>query len=811
MKTWKKHSINNNNSCSSIIKIAKYYYYNSINTIEIISQQFGNGFGSIKTNNFIRAALDGFENLDASSSYPFDLDHFDPFEEPQIFSNKPSPVFVCDARNIPADVWLHICSFLPVRVLYVLVTSSKFFFRVLIAYRSQFNASSDIVSRYSRMGYNYLLEKFLFDAFRDYGVVITDKSRQQFPQPMPYLQTHEKSNDTATRVRKRFFNRRTELLQDLRQRNLLAVCWGQLDIEHADMVAKPRYLSLMDMRISGNNVSILMSRRNLAEMVDDEVNTYGFTEDIYDHPPQNSWTLFMNHVFSPELRSLSINDCHFSLDIRFDWDQLNLYQHCPNLTKIEIKLYEKYCDWICESLITLPNIANLVLLPHSEITKVFYDAVMTRLYSGQTKKENHLAKLKQLHILESLKFTEPLTFLTDCSNTLQSLTITIRSNDDIQYFPSSLKELSICFERASNTIPPKIKLKHLEKLAITGAKANREQIDNLLRACASTLKHLTIDPDIGIEYPIPKELPSLKNVHSCFIHSFSRPTTSEDLTYITSFLKNNFRTLNLSGFSVNYTKSIISALPKTLTELYLEGTISQLPTHIKLQKFSFTINGHQPAIVHAIDTSFWKDSLKELVVNGNPQPNGSLTDNISKLKILEKLVLISIGFETIPASIYKLKNLKHLDLSQNNLKKISKHIAYMENLEFLDISKNKITKMDMTVLKLMKKLERVEFDSNPFIPTYESTLTFKNWLYYPTFNTITTACKNRFLEKKSHKQLYNITLIRITWFVELYKHVRFVINFEYFNNKRQKTERKSFRGAMDKVYCQIYEWDLIQP
>ncbi|KAF0976226.1 hypothetical protein FDP41_004901 [Naegleria fowleri] len=749
---------------------------------------------------------DGFENLDAYSSYPFDLDHFDPFDEQQlIFSKNQSPMFVCNARTIPSDVWLHICSFLPVRALYVLVTSSKFFFRVLIAYRSQFNTSSDIVSRYSRMGYNYLLEKFLFDAFNDYGVFITDKQSQK-TQPL-----HEGNNDTTNHnIRKRFFNRRREILQDLRQRIALAVCWKQLDIEHADMVTKPRQLSLMDLLISSDNVSIFMSRRNLAALDDDDDNSYGFTEDIYEQPPQNSWTIFMNHVMSPELQSLSISDCHFSLDIRFDWCELALSQHCPNLKKIEIKLYEKYCDWICESIIALPHIENLTLLPRSEITNVFYNSVMTRLYSNRTK-QNHLAKLKQLHILEHLKFKEPLTFLTDCSNTLQSLTITVRSSEDIQYFPSSLKELTIHFGKEFNSVPPSIKLNHLEKLAITGARATREQIDNILRAGSSTLKHLTIDPDFGIEYPVPKELPSLRNVRSCFIHSLSRPATSEDLTSLTSFLKIiNFTVLNLSGFSVNYTKSIISSLPKSLNELYLEGTISQLPTHIKLQKFSFTINGHQPSIVHTIDSSLWKDSLKELIVNGNPQPNGPLSDNISKLKVLEKLVLTSIGFETIPTSIYKLKNLKYLDLSQNNLKKVSKHIAYMENLEFLDISRNKIAKFDMTIFKLMKKLDRIEFESNPFVPIYESSLSFKNWLFYPTFNTISTACKNRFLEKKNHKQLYEVISTRITWFIELYKHVRFVVCFEYFNIKRQKTERKFFRGAMDKVYCQIYEWDLIQ-
>ena len=736
-------------------------------------------------------------------TYPEDLEHFDPFDKNSKHSNA-NNAFV--KRKLPKEMWLHIASFMPIKTLCLLVGANKFFFKLLVkpdlgsstVSKGEERSSLDIVSQYSRIGFNYILERLLFNAFPDYGIFITEKR-----EGLEVRKSKSSSNvKNLKQVKNELFYSNTydkmkEIVTNLETYRDFSVCWKRLDIEHAELNMKPTSLCLIDITISKKNIQYLMSRRGLEYLDEDEDhNSYGFAEDIYDQPPVNTWSIFVNHVFSPKLKYLTINDCHFSLDIHFDWYNMNLVHHCPNLKRIEIKLYEKYHDWLLDTIRSLKSLETVTFLPGSELSCTFYQAV--------TKSADNISHIKELNFLDEFTFDQPLDFL-QTFDKLERLTIQLRSYKDVKYIPTNIRSLTISLGGKSSTEVPNIKFDCLKQLAVKGGVLSHEQWDSFLKNTSQNVEQFTIAP--AEEFNFSKSLTyftKLKTVSISNIYFAS----SDHSSVVSKFFTNNKNlvSLDMSGSVINYTKSIVNALPKSLREINLEGTIAQLPTHIKLDKLTFTINGKQDEIVQSLDYSVWKESLKELCIYGS-EVHGLLSVNICKLQNLEKLVLVGIGFEKIPKDFYSMKSLKHIDLSSNQIREVSKKIAYMQNLEYIDISNNSIEKFDASVFKLMKKLDQVHFTRNPFYNGYESSLTYQKWLHYPTYNTIAAVCKNRFLEKK--KNLYEVSNTRIQWFVELYKHVRFTVQIEYFNIKRQATQRKAFRCAMDKRKCNLFEWDLI--
>jgi len=324
------------------------------------------------------------------------------------------------------------------------------------------------------------------------------------------------------------------------------------------------------------------------------------------------------------------------------------------------------------------------------------------------------------------------------------------------------------------------------------------QLDHVLSTIGSSLQYLTID---GIQFELNKSIEKLTQIKSCHFNQFHAPPTNHLMTFLSQ--SKHMTYLNLTGFKIDYSKPLIQSLPRSLRCVCLEGTINNLPTFIRIEKFTFVINGHQPTIISSVDTSLWRETLLELSIIGNPQFNGPISENISKLTKLEKLVLTGIGFDTIPKRFYSLKQLKHLDLSNNNISKISKKIAYMQSLQYLDFSRNHVKSFDVSILKLMKQLDHAIIQPNPFCAKYKTMLSYQNWVHYPTYNTITTQCRIKFIGGRRGMEVLKS---EVTWFIEYYKHVRFTILIEY--EKNGKKMKKEYKCAMDKKYCQLYEWEV---
>jgi Leucine-rich repeat (LRR) protein len=154
----------------------------------------------------------------------------------------------------------------------------------------------------------------------------------------------------------------------------------------------------------------------------------------------------------------------------------------------------------------------------------------------------------------------------------------------------------------------------------------------------------------------------------------------------------------------NYKDSIFGAVIENITREDFDEKV--IPNMYKIKELQF-IDSTQMTLSNNI---FQLQRLVDLQID---MPFLSvISDSISMLKNLNRLVVYRSDVDIFPCGIYKLSCLKVLYFDNSNISYLSSEISNLHNLVFLSLSGNQIKHIDANSISQLKKLFELRLDGN---------------------------------------------------------------------------------------------------